>query len=112
MSSLFSKLKALVQSSARGPRRKKRAPKAAQEAAQEAAQIAAQEAVSVAEVTEAIAQRRVQAQVTETSPAQVARPQAAAYKPASSVAEPEPDEEQAGALEEERVVDILKGKQS
>ncbi len=95
MSSLFSKLKALVQSGARGPRRKKKA---------------AQAPASVAEVTEATARRRIQDEVSQASPAQVARPKAAVRKPAA--AEAEPDEEQAGALEEERVVDLLKGKQT
>ena len=101
MSSLFSKLKALVQSGARGPRRRKtKAPDGAQEPA------------SIAEVTEATARQRVQAEVTEARPAQVARTQAAASKPAPAVAEPEPGQEQAGALEEERVADLLKGKQA
>jgi hypothetical protein len=99
LSSLFSKLKTLVQSGARGPRRKTKAPGRAQEPG------------SVPEVTKATARQRVQAEVTEASPAQAAQLRAAVHKPALTVAEPAPNEEQSGALEEERVVDLLQGKQ-
>jgi hypothetical protein len=100
LSSLFSKLKTLVQSGARGPRRRKKAPDGAREPG------------SIAEVTKSTARQRNLAEVTEAPPAYVARPQAAVSKPAPVVAEPKPDEEQAGALEEERVADLLKGKQA
>jgi hypothetical protein len=105
LSSLLSKLKALVQASARGPRRRQKAPGKAQ--------TAEQQATSVPEVTEATAQQRARAEVTEASPAQVAQAhQAAARQPAHDLAESEPGKAPSGALEEERVVDILKGKQT
>lgn len=104
MSSLLSKLKTLVQAGARGPRRRQKAPGKAQ--------TAAQEPDSVPEVTDATAQRRTLAEVTEASSAQAAQPQAAALKPAHDLAEPGPDEVHSGELEEERVVDLLKGKQT
>ncbi len=98
MSSLLSKLRSLVQAKARGPRRYKTQPAPPDKP----------------EVTKAPARRSKLPEVTEASPVEahvMTRP-AAASRPAPARQKLSADEEQADALEEERVVDLLKGKQS
>ncbi len=98
MSSLLSKLRNLVQAKARGPRRYKTQPAPADEPG----------------VTEAPARRSKLPEVTKATPVEarvITRP-AAASRPALARQELSADKEQTDALEEERVVDLLKGKQS
>jgi len=98
LSSLLSKLRNLVQAKARGPRRYKTQPAPADEP----------------EVTEASARRSKLPEVTKATPVEarvITRP-AAASRPALARQELSADKEQTDALEEERVVDLLKGKQS
>jgi len=106
MSSLLDKLKALVSANVRGTRRYNKEPEAPAETGEDPA--------SVPEVTEAPAQRRKVPQVTEAP--QVAKDSTRTAVPtrtaASRVKEPEQDENQADALEEERIVDLLKGQES
>ena len=106
MSSLLDKLRALVSANVRGPRRYNKEREALAETAQEPA--------PVPEVTEAPAQRRQVPEVTEAP--QVAQDSARTAVPtstaASRVEEPKQDEDQADALEEERIVDLLKGQES
>jgi hypothetical protein len=91
LSSLLSKLKSLVQAKARGPRRYKTQPTPPDEP----------------EVTEAPARRSKLPEVTKASPVE-----ARVTRPVPARQELSADEEQTDALEEERVVDLLKGKQS
>lgn len=106
MSSLLDKLRALVSANVRGSRRYNKDPEAPAETAEEA--------TPVPEVTEASAQRRQVPEVTEAPP--VAKDSARTVVPpstaASRVEEPKKDEDQAGALEEERIVDLLKDQES
>jgi hypothetical protein len=106
MSSLLDKLKALVSANVRGPRRYNKEP--------EAPAGTAEEPTSVPEVTEAPAQRRQVPEVTEAPQAaqDSARTTVPTSTAASRVKESEKDADQAGALEEERIVDLLKGQES
>lgn len=105
MSKLLSKLKTLVQARARGPRRYKTQPASPDEA----------ERLPRPEVTEAPAQQGKLPEVTEASPTEVkiaTTQPATASRPAPAVQKLSTDEDQTDALEGERVVDLLKGKQS
>ncbi len=106
MSSLFDKLKALVSARARGPRRYRQAHEAPDEAAQETA--------AVPEVTEAHAHRRKMPEVTEgqqptTETARPART-AGAGQPAPRLQERAEAPDRDDALEDDRIVDLLKDK--
>jgi hypothetical protein len=101
MSSLFSKLKALVNARVRGPRRYKKEPQPQAETAPATR--------PVPEVTEAPARR---VKLPEVSVETSTRPAATVTRqPAARAEEPEADGSQFEGLEEERVVDLLKGKQ-
>jgi hypothetical protein len=65
-------------------------------------------------VTDAPARRQKLPEVTEAPQTDSApiQPGASAAQPAARVAEPQPDEEQGETLEEERIIDLLKGEQS
>ena len=106
MSSLLDKLRALVRANVRGSRRYNKEPEAPAESAEES--------TPVPEVTEAPAERRQVPEVTEAP--SVAKDSARTVIPtrtaASRVEETKPDEDQAGTLEEERIVDLLKGQES
>lgn len=106
MSSLLNKLKTLIGTSLRGAQRYERKDDAAAEAARES--------TAVPEVTEAPPRRQELPEVIEAPQSDSApvRPAANAAQRASRVAEPQPDKEQAETLEEERIVDLLKGEQS
>jgi hypothetical protein len=106
MSSLFEKLKALVSARARGPRRYRQAPEAPDEAAQETA--------SVPEVAEAPAHRRKMPEVSEGQQpaAAIDRPArtASAGQPAPRLQERAEAPDRDDALEDDRIVDLLKDK--
>lgn len=125
MSSLFNKLKALVNARGRGPRRYRAEPAPPTEAERGRP--------PVPEVTEAPAHRHKPPEVTEAPQVESAtslrrersverpvesievsaQPDATATsRPALVVKEPRTDESQTDALEEERVADLLKGKRS
>jgi len=106
MSSLLNKLKALVSANVRGTRRYYKEPEAPAETVEDPA--------SVPEVTDAPAQRRKVPEVTEApqgaeDSTRTAIPTSTA---ASRVQEPGKDEDRADTLEEERIVDLLKGQES
>jgi hypothetical protein len=106
MSSLLNKLKTLIGANLRGAERYERKDAPAAEAARES--------TGVPEVTEARARRRKLPEVIEAPRSDSApiRPGANAAQPAARVAEPQPDKEQPETLEEERIIDLLKGEQS
>jgi hypothetical protein len=109
MSSLFSKLKALVNASVRGPRRYKRESEPRSETAKGAH--------PVPEVTETPTRRRKLPEVTEAPQVESAevpvRPAATSTsQPATQFEDSETDETHTDTLEEERVADLLKGKRS
>ena len=101
MSSLFSKLKALVNAGARGPRRYKRKTRPQGEAAK---------ARPVSEVTEAPAHRRELPEVTEAPQIEqkIEQIETPTRKRPTQLEEPETDQTQSDALEEGRVADLLK----
>ena len=105
MSSLLDKLKTLIGANLRGTGRYERKD--------DPATGATREPTAAPEVTEAPARRQKLPEVTEAPHSESApiRPGAKAAQPAARVAEPQPDEEQAETLEEERIVDLLKGEQ-
>jgi hypothetical protein len=100
LSSLLSKLRTLVQAGARGPRPRKVKPPAEP-----------QEPLVVPEVTEASARRRKQPEVTEAPLVETIAGQPAERRERLAVKGTGADEDPPGALEEERVVDLLKKKQ-
>jgi hypothetical protein len=102
LSSLLSKLRTLIQSGARGPRPRKVKPPAEP-----------QEPSVVPEVTEAPARRRKQPEVTEAPLVEThVAEQPAERRKRLATKGARAGEDQPGALEEERVVDLLKKKQS
>jgi hypothetical protein len=103
MSSLLGKLKTLINANLRGAERK-----------ETPAAEGAQESMEVPEVTEAPTGRQKLPEVTEAtqSHSELARPAASASEAASRVAESQQDEERTETLEEERIVDLLKDKES
>ena len=102
MSSLFSKLRALVSARARGPRRHRQAPEAPGETA------------PVPEVTEAPARRREVPEVTEGQQLNATSAQpattAGADQPAARLEERAEAPDRDDALEDDRIVDLLKDK--
>jgi hypothetical protein len=121
MSSLFSKLRSLVSARVRGPRRYETKPAPPTETARERP--------PEPEVTEALARQHKLPEVTDapqvesaTSPRHErpaeslevsAQPApTASSRPVLVVKEPRAEQSQTEALEEERVADLLKGKQS
>ena len=105
MTSLWHKLKGLVNASVRGPRQYKTKPDPPDETAREEP-----------EVTEASARRRKLPEVTEAPPTKVersVRPAAApTSRPITRVEVPEITEQQTDTLEESRVADLLTEEQS
>jgi spore germination cell wall hydrolase CwlJ-like protein len=103
MSSLLSKLKTLISANLRGAEHR-----------EEPSAEGAQESTGMPEVTEAPAGRQKLPEVAEATQShhEPARPAANATEAASRVAESQKPEEKAETLEEERIVDLLKGEQS
>lgn len=103
MSSLLDKLRALVSAGVRGPRRPKRETEPSAQTAQGSAPLP--------EVTEASPRRQKLPEVTE-APQEPVQQVPLAGQTASRIDEPPAEEAQGRALEEKRIVDLLKGKRS
>ena len=105
MSSLLDKLRTLISSNVRGPRRYRKESSPPAEP---------QESSRAPEVTEAPARKQKVPEVTEAPEAYEAPSQVAATtrQQVSRVEEPRKEEDETEALEEERIVDLLKGEQS
>lgn len=106
MSSLFSKLKAMVNASVRGPRRYQKEPDRPAETEEVP--------TALPEVTDATPHRTKLPQVTEAPQVEQASTPATLPTrelPGSRIEQPRKEKGQADVIEEERVIDLLKGKQ-